>query len=130
MAELILGQPLFPGDSGVDQLVEIIKILGTPTAEQIKEMNPNYTEYKFPQIKPCPWEKVFKSRITTAASIEFLSKLLDYTPNNRPTAIEALTHHFFDDLRKPDLIIPGIQAIPELFGFTALGMNFLNKNFP
>lgn len=26
-AELLLGEPLFPGDSGVDQLVEIIKVL-------------------------------------------------------------------------------------------------------
>ena len=25
-AELMLGQPIFPGDSGVDQLVEIIKV--------------------------------------------------------------------------------------------------------
>ena len=30
----MLGQPIFPGDSGVDQLVEIIKVLGTPTREQ------------------------------------------------------------------------------------------------
>merc|ERR1712070_944209 len=29
--ELMLGQPLFPGESGIDQLVEIIKVLGTPT---------------------------------------------------------------------------------------------------
>ena len=33
IAELLLGQPLFPGESGVDQLVEIIKVLGTPTRE-------------------------------------------------------------------------------------------------
>lgn len=26
LAELLLGQPIFPGDSGVDQLVEIIKV--------------------------------------------------------------------------------------------------------
>jgi hypothetical protein len=26
VAELMLGQPLFPGESGVDQLVEIIKV--------------------------------------------------------------------------------------------------------
>jgi glycogen synthase kinase 3 beta len=58
MAELMLGQPLFPGESGVDQLVEIIKVLGTPTREQIKSMNQNYTEYKFPQIKASPWSKV------------------------------------------------------------------------
>jgi glycogen synthase kinase 3 beta len=41
MAELMLGQPLFPGESGIDQLVEIIKVLGTPSREQIKTMNPN-----------------------------------------------------------------------------------------
>lgn len=93
LAELLLGQPIFPGDSGVDQLVEIIKVcvgvtlsfeallflhmwlhdkdkvlhcflfcslqvLGTPTREQIREMNPNYTEFKFPQIKAHPWTKV------------------------------------------------------------------------
>ncbi|EFO95727.1 hypothetical protein CRE_13990 [Caenorhabditis remanei] len=37
MAELLLGQPIFPGDSGVDQLVEIIKVLGTPTCNQLDE---------------------------------------------------------------------------------------------
>uniref|UniRef100_A0A8C1IPG8 [tau protein] kinase n=1 Tax=Cyprinus carpio TaxID=7962 RepID=A0A8C1IPG8_CYPCA len=58
LAELLMGQPIFPGDSGVDQLVEIIKVLGTPTREQIREMNPNYTEFKFPQIKAHPWTKV------------------------------------------------------------------------
>lgn len=57
-AELLLGQPIFPGDSGVDQLVEIIKVLGTPTKEQIRKMNSNYTEFKFPQIKAHPWNKV------------------------------------------------------------------------
>lgn len=53
-----MGQPLFPGESGIDQLVEIIKVLGTPSREQIKTMNPNYMEHKFPQIKPHPFSKV------------------------------------------------------------------------
>lgn len=61
LAELLLGQPIFPGDSGVDQLVEIIKVLGTPTKDQIREMNPNYQEFKFPQIKAHPWTKVTES---------------------------------------------------------------------
>ena len=58
LAELLLGQPIFPGESGVDQLVEIIKVLGTPTREQIRQMNPNYQEFRFPQIKAHPWHKV------------------------------------------------------------------------
>ena len=63
MAELLIGQPIFPDDSGVDQLVEIIKILGTPSKDQIKQMNPNYTEFKFPQIKASPWEKVMTTNM-------------------------------------------------------------------
>jgi serine/threonine protein kinase len=65
-------QPLFPGESGVDQLVEIIKVLGTPTREEIKCMNPNYTEFKFPQIKAHPWHKVcslWYSLSTIAANV-------------------------------------------------------------
>lgn len=67
LAELLLGQPIFPGDSGVDQLVEVIKVLGTPTREQIREMNPNYTEFKFPQIKSHPWQKVSSPPAATNA---------------------------------------------------------------
>lgn len=36
----------------------LFQVLGTPTREEIKCMNPNYTEFKFPQIKPHPWHKV------------------------------------------------------------------------
>ena len=51
------------GESGVDQLVEIIKVLGTPTREEIYAMNPNYTEFKFPKITAHPWSKVFSKRM-------------------------------------------------------------------
>jgi glycogen synthase kinase 3 beta len=64
MAELMLSQPLFPGESGIDQLVEIIKVLGTPSKEQLVSMNPNYTEHRFPQIKPHPFSKVCVTLIT------------------------------------------------------------------
>ena len=65
----MLGQPLFPGESGIDQLVEIIKVLGTPSREQIKTMNPNYMEHKFPQIKPHPFSKVSSKLNRKASSV-------------------------------------------------------------
>lgn len=105
MAELLIGQPIFPGDSGVDQLVEIIKVLGTPSKEQIKQMNPNYTEFKFPQIKASPWEKVFRSK-TPSDAIDLVSKLLEYTPSERITPIAACAHKFFDELREPNAKLP------------------------
>ncbi|GAA5850664.1 hypothetical protein JCM8547_001948 [Rhodosporidiobolus lusitaniae] len=117
MAELMLGQPLFPGESGIDQLVEIIKVLGTPTREQIKTMNPNYMEHKFPQIKPHPFVKVFRPR-TPPEAIDLISKLLEYTPSARLTAIEAMTHPFFADLKVPDAKMPTGKDLPPLFDFT------------
>ncbi|KAI8614248.1 CMGC/GSK protein kinase [Chytriomyces sp. MP71] len=123
MAELMLGQPLFPGESGVDQLVEIIKVLGTPSREQIKAMNQNYTEYKFPQIKPCSWAKVFRSRTTTPESLDLLGKLLEYTPGLRLTALEAMTHEFFDELRKEETRLVTGKELPPLFDFTPLELS-------
>ncbi|KAL7981037.1 hypothetical protein Chor_005271 [Crotalus horridus] len=111
LAELLLGQPIFPGDSGVDQLVEIIKVLGTPTREQIREMNPNYTEFKFPQIKAHPWIK--------------------YTPATRLSPLEACANSFFDELRKPIARLPNGRDLPPLFNFSPVELSIqpgLNSN--
>jgi serine/threonine protein kinase len=118
MAELLLGNPLFPGDSGVDQLIEIIKILGTPTKEQIQAMNPNHTSFKFPQIKPHPWNKVFRNK-APAEAIDLVSQFLRYDPKTRVTAFGCLAHAFFDELRDPNARLPNGKALPEsIFNFT------------
>lgn len=117
-AELLLGHPLFPGDSGVDQLVEIIKVLGTPTREEIRAMNPNYTEFKFPQIKAHPWNKVFRSRLPQEA-IDVVARMLAYAPDRRIRPIESCAHQFFDELRDPATRLPNGRALPAaLFNFT------------
>jgi serine/threonine protein kinase len=118
IAELLLGQPLFPGESGVDQLVEIIKILGTPTREQIIDMNPNYTEFRFPQVRPHPWNRVFRSR-TPQDAIDFVSTLLVYSPQTRPKPLEALLHPFLDQLRDPSCRLPNGDPLPDLFNWSA-----------
>ncbi|KAJ5966057.1 hypothetical protein N7481_012771 [Penicillium waksmanii] len=126
MAELMLGQPLFPGESGIDQLVEIIKVLGTPTREQIRTMNPNYMEHKFPQIKPHPFNKVFRKAPPEA--IDLISALLEYTPTQRLSAVEAMVHPFFDELRDPNTRLPDSRHpnnpskdLPTLFDFSRHG---------
>jgi len=133
LAELLLGQPIFPGDSGVDQLVEIIKVLGTPTREQIRQMNPNYQEFKFPQIRAHPWNKVFRPR-TPPEAIHLASKLLEYTPASRITPLEACAHAFFDELREPNNKLPNGRDLPPLFNLTpheqTIQPNLNNKLIP
>jgi serine/threonine protein kinase len=118
LAELLLGQPLFPGDSGVDQLVEIIKVLGTPAKEQIVSMNQNYTNYKFPDIKPHPWPKVFKAKSVPPEGIDLISKVLVYTPSLRLKPWEVCAHPFFDEIRDPNTRLPTGKPLPVLFNFS------------
>jgi len=115
IAELMLGEPLFPGDSGLDQLVEIIKVLGTPTQEQVKIMNPKAEEFKFPNIKSHPWTKVFKPKIDPMA-IDLISKVLVYSPRDRFKPLEALLHPYFNELRNQNCRING-NPLPDLFNF-------------
>jgi serine/threonine protein kinase len=114
-AELILGKPLFPGESGIDQLVEIIKILGTPSKEEIFAMNPHYTDFKFPLINPSPWTKVFPSKACPDAdAVDLLSKMLVYDPVKRISAGDGMAHPFFTELRLPGASLPNGLPLPPL----------------
>ncbi len=131
----MLGQPLFPGESGIDQLVEIIKVLGTPTREQIRTMNPNYMEHKFPQIKPHPFNKVFRK--ADANAIDLISRLLEYTPTERLLAVNAMVHPFFDELRNPATRFPDsrhvngpVKDLPALFDFSRHGRSLTDLIVP
>ncbi|KAI0561943.1 Protein kinase [Gracilaria domingensis] len=117
MAELMVGHPLFPGESGVDQLVEIIKVLGTPTKEEIMAMNRNYTEFKFPQIKSLSWTKVFRHR-TSADAIDLVAKMLQYSPTMRLKPMQGLAHPYFDELRLSTCKLPNGKPLPPLFNFS------------
>jgi glycogen synthase kinase 3 beta len=118
IAEMILGFPIFGGESSVDQLVEIIKILGTPTKSQILEMNPNYKDFKFPNIKSISWLRVFKNKTNDEKFLDFMSNLLVYEPNKRLKPIKALQHCFFDELKKKDIRLPNDNPLPNLFNFS------------
>jgi len=80
-------------------------------------MNPNYMEHKFPQIKPHPFSKVFRPR-TAPEAIDLVSKLLEYTPGARLSAVEAMTHPFFHELREEGARMPNGKDFPPLFNFT------------
>ena len=123
----MLTMPIFPGDSGVDQIVEIIKILGTPSRDDIRAMNPNYNEFRFPQINAIPWEKVFKPQ-TNPDAIKFVSSLLVYNPQSRPNPLVALQSLYFDEIRDSATRLSNGQSIPtSMFDFTKEEMKYAEK---
>lgn len=58
--EILNHVPLFIGESSIDHLIEVIKVMGTPTKSQVIDMNPEYdlNDYKFPKIKKKEWATV------------------------------------------------------------------------
>ena len=82
-----------------------MQVLGTPSKEDILGMNPNYNEFRFPQIKSHPWSKVFSTSIEPEA-VDLISGLLKYSPVQRYTGMEAMGHPFFADILKPDCKLP------------------------
>ncbi|EEB08363.1 CMGC/GSK protein kinase Gsk31 [Schizosaccharomyces japonicus yFS275] len=136
IGELLLGQPLFPGESSVDQLVEIVKVLGTPTHDQIMTMNPNYVHQRLPRVRPQTLERTLPEE-TTREGVDLLKRMLEYTPANRISAIDALSHPFFDELRQADAKFLARSngehkemPLPSLFDFSELELSIrpnLNK---
>jgi len=115
LCELLLSQPIFAGESAIDQLVEIIKVLGTPTKEQVFLMNPEYEDYnKFPMIKMKPWSSIFSD--CPPEVLDLISKMLLYSPTERILPMTACAHPFFDELRKISKTDEG-RELPPLFNF-------------
>jgi glycogen synthase kinase 3 beta len=124
IAELVINQPLFPGENSIDQLVEIIKVLGTPTKEQIHKINPLYKQYKFPFIKSYKWSEIFKDKLIPQSFIDLLKHLLIYEPEKRMKPLEALTHPFFDELREQETFQNNYSnIINSIFYFTVEDYN-------
>jgi len=112
-AEFFLGNPIFLGRSKTDQLVEIIKILGTPTADDCKMMNPKHHGH-LPPHKKKPWDQFWGKRAPDDA-IDLMSKILCYRPQERLTATEAMGHSYFDAIRSPGAQMPDGKPLPPLF---------------
>lgn len=84
VAEMLIGTSLFPGASNVDQMVEIIKVLGTPTREEVLRMNPDYHSFNFPSIQKRDLKEVL-SLCHDEMAIDLMRRLLVFVPENRLT---------------------------------------------
>ena len=118
LVELLQGAPLFPGESGVGQLIEIIRVLGSPTRDELFAMNPNHSSFTFPQIKAQPWSKIIRSTKVPQSAIDLASQWLRYRPTERLAPFDALLHPFFDELRMNNLRMPNGREMPRLFDWT------------
>ncbi|KJA15894.1 hypothetical protein HYPSUDRAFT_47949 [Hypholoma sublateritium FD-334 SS-4] len=92
------GTPLFPGDSEIDQIFKIFRILGTPSEDSWPGVS-QLPDYKstFPQ-----WSRQDVSRIVPTlddAGLDMLKRTLTYDSAKRISAKRALEHPYFADYK-------------------------------
>ena len=101
MGELTDGEPLFPGESEIDQLFEIQKTLGTLTPFQLEQFqqNPRFVGFKFPDVtRPETLQKKYAGKLCHDG-LDLMQGLLVMDPQDRFTTKTALMHPFFAEVR-------------------------------
>ncbi|CAM8960663.1 hypothetical protein QQ045_005707 [Rhodiola kirilowii] len=96
-AEMVNQRPLFPGDSEIDELFKIFRVLGTPNEETWPGVN-SMPDFKsaFPKWPAKDLATVVPN--LDPAGLDLLSKMLCYDPSRRVTARSALEHEYFKDI--------------------------------
>jgi len=97
-AEMVTRTPLFAGDSEIDELFRIFRVLGTPTDELWPGVS-NYRDFKptFPKWAPRPLSQVITD--LEPDGLNLLAQMLVYEPAKRVSGVEAMKHPYFDDLK-------------------------------
>mmetsp|Transcript_12235 Transcript_12235/g.18315 ORF Transcript_12235/g.18315 Transcript_12235/m.18315 type:complete len:300 (-) Transcript_12235:17-916(-) len=101
--EMISKRPLFPGDSEVDELFRIFRVLGTPNDDiwpgvtELQDWNSSFPIW--PRLRLCTFVPSLGED-----GINLLENLLVYNPTKRISAIRSLHHPYFDVLNSSLLV--------------------------
>eukprot|EP01017_Pseudomicrothorax_dubius_P049901 TRINITY_DN934_c0_g5_i3.p1 TRINITY_DN934_c0_g5~~TRINITY_DN934_c0_g5_i3.p1 ORF type:complete len:329 (+),score=105.05 TRINITY_DN934_c0_g5_i3:117-1103(+) len=101
-AEMAQKRPLFMGDSEIDQIFKIFRILGTPNEVTWPGVNslPDFKQ-TFPKWSPSPIAKYVTN--LDPIGLDLLQKMIAYDPAARISARDALSHPYFEELDKSKL---------------------------
>jgi len=81
LMELLLGHLPFQGqDSTQQHLVEIMKLLGTPTDRDLQAMRASCCADDLPKLKPFPWERIFPQD-TPPEAVDLAQRLMRCAPH-------------------------------------------------
>jgi mitogen-activated protein kinase 15 len=102
LGELLLGKPIFPGTSTLNQLDRILELTGRPSSEDIEAIQSSLAGTMLdalPQTKTKPLHEFFPTASDEA--LDLLRNLLKFNPFKRFTAEQALKHPYVTQFHNP-----------------------------
>ncbi|ORY05440.1 Pkinase-domain-containing protein [Basidiobolus meristosporus CBS 931.73] len=103
LAELLGGRPLFKGRDYVDQLNQILGIVGTPEDSVLDEMGSERARMyirSLPKMTRIPFSQLYPH--ASPLALDLLGRFLEFDPRKRITIEEALAHPYLKAYHNPD----------------------------
>jgi mitogen-activated protein kinase 15 len=87
LAELLLGKPVFPGTSTLNQLDRVMELTGRPTAEDIESINSPLAQTMLESLPPTKHKRL-RDMFPTASddALDLLKNLTHFNPSKRLSA--------------------------------------------
>lgn len=102
-AEMLLRRPLFPGEDSSDQLRRITEFTGKPELSSIQKLRSAHAQQliaAMPPRAPADLRALFPAG-TEEAPLRLISQMLQFDPDKRITAHDALMDDYFRQWRDP-----------------------------
>lgn len=103
MAECLTRQTLFPGSDHIDQLTQIMKLVGKPSEtflNRISSVNARTYILSMPGFEKQSFDRIFPAASPSARDI--LENMLTLDPEERFSAEQCLQHPYFSSYHDPD----------------------------
>ena len=95
LGEMLMGKPLFPGNSTMNQLERVLEVTGRPTPEDIASMKSPFAATMLDSL-PTMRHKQLNEMFPTASpeAVDLIRRCLQFNPDKRLSAYEALRHPY------------------------------------
>nr|AAC60520.1 p34cdc2 kinase [Caenorhabditis elegans] len=120
-AEMATKKPLFQGDSEIDELFRIFRVLGTPTelewngVESLPDYKATFPKWRENFLRDKFYDKKTGKHLLDDTAFSLLEGLLIYDPSLRLNAKKALVHPYFDNMDTSKLPAGNYRGELELF---------------
>lgn len=109
-AEMMSGDPLFPGESDIDQLFLIVKLIGKPCTKHQHLMTKNSQLRGMIKSSPNESSNLYKNFPNwSLLGLDFLVSCMKMDPQMRPLTDELLRHNYFTHDRFPQRFLPALR---------------------
>jgi len=93
LGELIMGKPIFPGTSTLNQIEKVVKVIGLPTPSDVESINSALASTLLQSMQKTTSNgfKDFHGKCSKEC-LDLLKRLLTFNPSKRISVADALKH--------------------------------------